>query len=150
MNVELSRAELIRLEKYLADEKKEHPGIWRALIEGIKSRAAKVIYEVNKKELGLLKKVLKIKNPISARTKSLRESGAIKENEWLGGNEFYHRKPKETFFERAEKYGGQIRMELNPKKKKARKKSAKGKSIKVVAKTRQPVKKKKTARKRAA
>lgn len=53
-------------------------------------------------------------NPISLRTKKLREAGAIKQDEWIGGNEFHFRKPKESFFEKAEKYGGQLRMELNP------------------------------------
>jgi hypothetical protein len=56
-----------------------------------------------------------LKNPISLRTKNLRDVGSIKGNEWIGGNEFFHHKPKMSQFEKAEKYGGQIRMTLNPK-----------------------------------
>lgn len=114
MIVQLKRPELKRLEKYLSDEKKEHPGVWRAIIEGLKSNRKTLNYEVTKHEAGLLQKVLAIKNPISTRTKNLREAGAIKETEWIGGNEFYHHRPKMTQFERAEKYGGQLRFELNP------------------------------------
>lgn len=66
-------------------------------------------------------------NPLANRTKTLRASGAIKATEWIGGNEFHQVKPAVNKFLEREKHG-QLRMQLNPKKKlKARKKPAKKK-----------------------
>ncbi len=63
-------------------------------------------------------------NPLATRTKALRASGAIKADEWIGGNEFHQVKPAVNKFLERERHG-QLRMQLNPKKKK--KKPAKAK-----------------------
>lgn len=125
-SVELNRKELLKIEEYLRDEVREHPAIFGAVVNGIKTNKSKVIYSVTPKELALLKKILAVKNPLSSRTKKLRDSGVLKDSEWIGGNEFYRVHPKVSRFAEAEKYG-QLRMELNPKKKKKTKAKKKAK-----------------------
>ena len=64
------------------------------------------------------KKPIKQKlNPLAIRTIKLRGAGILKPHEWIGGNEFFQVKPKVNKFLERERHG-QLRMELNPKKKK--------------------------------
>lgn len=98
MNLELKKIQITKLKKYLKDEKENHPTIWKALTHASKAKQAVSKFIVTAKEKNLITKILSIKNPISLRRKCLT--------------------PKMSQFERAEKYGGQLRIALNPKKKK--------------------------------
>lgn len=68
----------------------------------------------------------KVMDNQSDRTEYLRSIGAINQDEWIGGNEYNQprgygaRRVKQMDF--LEKYGGQQRLELNPRKKKPKKK----------------------------
>lgn len=132
MIIQLTRSELLKIENYLMDERKAHPIIFGAVVNALKTHRPSVSFSVTLSEYGLIKKILNrknprskvkafIKNPLSKRTKLLRELGAIKEDEWIGGNDFHRVHPKVSRFHEAEKYG-QLRMELNPKKRKRKKK----------------------------
>ena len=117
MNFVLTKPQLKKLKSYLKDEKENHPSIWKAITQAEKSGAHLPQFSATVKEKNLIQKILSVKNPLSARTLRLRDSGLLKPHEWIGGNEFFHPKPKVNKYLEREKHG-QLRMELNPKKKK--------------------------------
>lgn len=98
LNVELNKKELLKIEKFLRDEVREHPAIFGAVVNGIKTNKSKVIYSVTPKELALLKKILAVKNPVKKRKKKkenpeprtilLRKAGVIPVTRWVGGNQY--------------------------------------------------------------